>query len=76
MGFVAQAQIKPPDGIGRDVFTLAVGHMAPFNFELAGKTAYLINGSERFELTNITQRGNSIFLPVDVYNTVLPEANE
>ena len=71
MGFVAKAQTKPQDGVWRGIFTLAAGHMAPFNFELAGKTAYLLNGAERFELTNVTQRGDSIFIPVDVYNTVL-----
>ncbi|MFD2932646.1 TlpA disulfide reductase family protein [Spirosoma flavum] len=71
IGLVGQAQTKPQIGVWRGVFTLAAGHTAPFNFELTGKTAYLINGAERFELKNVTQRGDSIFLPVDVYNTVL-----
>ncbi|AUD01229.1 TlpA disulfide reductase family protein [Spirosoma pollinicola] len=71
VGLTVRAQVKPQAGIWRGVFTLAGGHTAPFNFELAGKAAYLLNGAERFDLKNVVQRGDSIFLPVDVYNTVL-----
>ncbi|WP_158552627.1 hypothetical protein [Spirosoma telluris] len=70
-GFTSQAQTKPKDGFWRGVFTLAGGQQAPFNFELRGKTAYLINGTERFELPGVHQRADSLFIPVDVYNRLL-----
>ncbi|GAB3024341.1 TlpA disulfide reductase family protein [Spirosoma pulveris] len=66
-----QAQVKPLAGFWRGVFAMAGGHTAPFNLELTGKTAYLLNGTERFELKKVMQRGDSLFIPVDVYNTVL-----
>lgn len=66
-----QAQVKPKDGFWRGVFTLSGQQEAPFNFELKGKTAYLINAAERFELKGVAQRGDSLFIPVDVYNRLL-----
>ncbi|QDK78039.1 TlpA family protein disulfide reductase [Spirosoma sp. KCTC 42546] len=70
-GFISLAQTKPKDGFWRGVFTMAGGQQAPFNFELKGKTAYLINGTERFELPGVHQRADSLFIPVDVYNRLL-----
>lgn len=68
---ISQAQTKPKDGFWRGVFTMAGGQQAPFNFELKGKTAYLINGTERFELPGVHQRADSLVIPVDVYNRLL-----
>ncbi|QMW03273.1 TlpA disulfide reductase family protein [Spirosoma foliorum] len=70
-GFSSEAQTKPKDGFWRGVFTMAGGLQAPFNFELKGKSAYLINGTERFELPGVHQQGDSLFIPVDVYNRLL-----
>lgn len=70
-GFLGQAQPKPLAGKWRGVFTLADGQQAPFTMELQGKTAYLLNGAERFQLNGVSQRGDSLFLPIDIYNAVL-----
>ncbi|MVM30838.1 redoxin domain-containing protein [Spirosoma sp. HMF4905] len=70
-GFSSEAQTKPKDGFWRGVFTMAGGLQAPFNFELKGKSAFLINGTERFELPGVHQRADSLFIPVDVYNRLL-----
>lgn len=65
------AQKSPKSGNWRGTFKLAGGQESPFNFELHGKTAYLLNGSERFELKGITQTSDSLFIPVDIYDAVL-----
>ncbi|GAB3323412.1 hypothetical protein GCM10027299_19630 [Larkinella ripae] len=70
-GFTAQAQTKPQDGFWRGAFTVSGGQEAPFNFELKGQAAWLLNGSERFELKGVTQKGDSLFLPIEVYDAVL-----
>ena len=51
-------------------------HAIPFIFEVTGQNPesiiiYLINGSERFPLKNITYRNDSVFIPVDLYDAVL-----
>lgn len=70
-GATIQAQTKPQDGFWRGTFAVAGGQEAPFNFELKGQTAWLLNGSERFELKGVTQKGDSLFFPVEVYDAVL-----
>lgn len=70
-GVSARSQIKPKDGFWRGTFAVANGHEAPFNFELKGQTAWLLNGSERFELKGVTQKGDSLFIPVDIYDALL-----
>jgi thiol-disulfide isomerase/thioredoxin len=70
-GAVAQAQTKPKDGFWRGTFVVSGGQESPFNFELKGQTAWLLNGSERFELKGVMQKGDSLFLPVDIYDAVL-----
>lgn len=67
----AQAQVAPQQGHWRGSFAFPAGQEAPFNFELKGQTAYLLNGSERFELKGVTQKGDSLFFPVEVYDAVL-----
>lgn len=66
-----QAQQAPENGAWRGTFKLVNGQESPFNFELQGKTAYLLNGSERFELKGITQKQDSLFIPVDIYDAVI-----
>lgn len=68
---LVQAQKAPKNGVWRGTFKVANGQEAPFNFELQGKTAYLLNGAERFELKGITQKQDSLFIPVDIYDAVL-----
>lgn len=68
---LSQAQTKPQDGFWRGTFALAGNQEAPFNFELKGTTAWLLNGTERFELKGVSQRGDSLFVPVDIYDALL-----
>lgn len=67
----SQAQKSPKNGYWRGTFKVANGQESPFNFELQGKTAYLLNGSERFELKGISQTNDSLFIPVDIYDAVI-----
>lgn len=68
---LTQAQVAPQQGVWRGIFTTASAQEIPFNFELKNTTAYLINATERFELKNVVQKRDSLFLPIDVYDAVL-----
>ncbi|RYU93534.1 peroxiredoxin family protein [Emticicia agri] len=70
-GLTAHSQTNPKNGNWRGTFNLANGQESPFNFELQGKTAYLLNGTERFELSGIRQTKDSLFIPVDIYDAVI-----
>ncbi|MFM7978898.1 MAG: TlpA family protein disulfide reductase, partial [Candidatus Fonsibacter sp.] len=67
----SNTQTQPNQGIWRGVFNFSTGQEVPFNFEIKDNTAYLLNGSERFELKGITQIEDSIFIPIDIYDAVL-----
>ena len=63
------------EGIWRGVFTVP-GNEIPFLFEVTGKTAdntsvFLINGEDRFQVKNITCKNDSVFIPFDLYDSVL-----
>jgi len=68
--------VKPlKEGLWRGVFTLP-GNEIPFAFEVKGKSAdsttvFLINGTDRFELKNITYANDSVSIPIDLYSSVL-----
>ncbi|GAB4030427.1 TlpA disulfide reductase family protein [Spirosoma jeollabukense] len=68
---ISLAQTKPQDGFWRGTFTLSGNQESPFNFELKGTNAWLLNGSERFELKGVSQKGDSLFIPVEIYDAVL-----
>ena len=68
---ISQAQVKPENGFWRGTFVLAGNQEAPFNLEINGSTAWLLNGTERFELKGVHQRGDSIVLPIAIYDAVL-----
>ena len=68
---VTKAQVAPKQGVWRGTFSLFEGKESPFNFELKGKDAYLLNASERFELKGVTQKGDSLFIPVEIFDAVL-----
>lgn len=68
---LAKAQQQPLNGYWRGVFTLAKGDTLPFNFEIKNQSVYLINASERFELTPFQQKGDSLKIPIDVYDATL-----
>ena len=71
-----QKEIKPmKEGLWRGVFTLP-GNEIPFVFEVKGEKpdstlVYLINGTDRFELKNITYINDSVSIPIDLYSSVL-----
>jgi thiol-disulfide isomerase/thioredoxin len=61
-------------GNWRGVFILP-GNEIPFSFEVKVKSpeslsVILINGSDRFELNNVTLRNDSVIIPVDLYSAV------
>lgn len=79
-GASALAQNTLPNGPYRGQFQTAAGPV-PFNFEVKGgdtpaPTAYLINATEREELTGVQQRGDrtqpdSVFIPIPLYDASL-----
>ncbi|HEY3390036.1 MAG TPA: TlpA disulfide reductase family protein [Prolixibacteraceae bacterium] len=63
------------EGLWRGAFTIP-GNEIPFVFEVKGQSAestsvYLINGTDRFELKNITYSNDSVTIPIDLYSSVL-----
>jgi len=67
------AQSFIPEGTWRGVFHQANGTEVPFNFEVKGKTTatgkiYLLNGDEHFETGQISQKGDSLFVPFDQFD--------
>ena len=70
------AQSFIPEGKWRGVFHLTNGTEVPFNFEVKGKSAatakvYLLNGEEHFETSQEVQKGDSLFIPFDQFDTEL-----
>jgi peroxiredoxin len=62
------------EGNWRGVFILP-GNEIPFSFEVKEKSpgsllVILINGSDRFELNNVTVQNDSVTIPVDLYSAV------
>src|SRR5665648_300293 len=63
------------EGLWRGAFTIP-GNEVPFVFEVKGKNAdstsvFLINGTDRFELKNITYSNDSVSIPIDLYSCLL-----
>jgi len=63
------------EGDWRGVFSLTENEI-PFLFEVSGQTpesaiVYLLNGTDKFPLKNITYRNDSVFIPIDLYDAVL-----
>ncbi len=67
--FAAQAQLQK--GKWRGVFTLKDGIESPFNFEVTEKSVFLLNGDERFELKGYRLIGDSVYIPIDIYDAAL-----
>ena len=63
------------EGDWRGVFSLTENEI-PFIFEVSGQTpesttVFLLNGTDKFPLRNITYRYDSVFIPIDLYDAVL-----
>ena len=71
-----QPSTKPlQQGLWRGGFTIGENEI-PFLFEAVGQTAelssvFLINGSDRFQLKNVSYKNDSVFIPIDLYDAVL-----
>jgi thiol-disulfide isomerase/thioredoxin len=67
------AQISLKSGIWRGVLMTSSGNELPFNFEVtidAGKQQLaIINGEERFKVTDIKQKGDSVFVQMPLFNS-------
>ncbi|MBD2702284.1 TlpA family protein disulfide reductase [Spirosoma sp. BT702] len=66
----AFAQGHLPQGPYRGLFHTAGGEV-PFNFEIKENTAYLLNANEREELKGIQLQGDSLFIPIPLYDASL-----
>ncbi|GAB3991975.1 hypothetical protein GCM10028807_23840 [Spirosoma daeguense] len=67
---LAVAQTHLPQGPYRGLFQTSGGEV-PFNFEINNNTAYLLNASEREELKGVLQKGDSLFIPIPLYDASL-----
>jgi peroxiredoxin len=69
----ASAQTKLKTGIWRGALTTKSGTEIPFNFDVkdtAGKQQLaIINGAERFKVTDITSQGDSVFIHMPLFNS-------
>jgi len=67
------AQSKLKTGIWRGVLTSPSGNNLPFNFDVTdvnGKQQIAIhNGAERFKVTDIRQKGDSVFIHMPLFNS-------
>ena len=67
----AQSNLK--SGIWRGALMSSSGNELPFNFEVttnAGKQQLaIINGEERFKVTDIKQQGDSVFIKMPLFNS-------
>jgi len=58
------------EGIWRGVYTIT-GNEIPFLFEVKANSVFLINGEDRFQAKNLVYRNDSVFIPFDLYDSVL-----
>lgn len=67
------AQTKLKTGVWRGALKTASGTDIPFNFDVkdvAGKQQLdIINGAERFKVTDVTTRGDSVFIHMPLFNS-------
>lgn len=69
----ASAQTKLKTGIWRGALTTKSGTEIPFNFDVkdtAGRQQLvIINGAERFKVTDISSQGDSVFIHMPLFNS-------
>lgn len=70
---LSSAQSKLKTGTWRGVLKTSSANELPFNFEVknvAGKQQLaIINGTERFKVTDIKQKGDSVFIHMPLFNS-------
>lgn len=69
----ASAQTKLQTGVWRGVLKNSSGHELPFNFEVSTAGGHqqlaVINGAERFKVTDIKTKGDSVFIHMPLFNS-------
>jgi len=67
------AQSKLKTGIWRGVLSSPSGNNLPFNFDVTGvngnQQIVIHNGTERFKVTDIRQKGDSVFIRMPLFNS-------
>ncbi len=70
---ISSAQSKLPIGIWRGVLKTATANDLPFNFEIKNvankQQLFILNGQERFKVTDIRQMGDSVFIRMPLFNS-------
>lgn len=70
---LSSAQSKIETGIWRGALKTSSGNELPFNFEVnnvaGGQQLVIINGAERFRVTDIKQKGDSVFIHMPLFNS-------
>ena len=73
---ITSAQSKLKTGTWQGALITSSGNELPFNFEVtdvAGKQQLaIINGTERFKVTDIKQKGDSVFIHMPLFNSKFP----
>ena len=71
--FSASAQTKLKAGVWRGVLTNSSRKELPFNFDVENIAGHqqltIINGAERFKVTDIKTRGDSVFIHMPLFNS-------
>jgi thiol-disulfide isomerase/thioredoxin len=69
----ASAQTKLQTGIWRGALTNSTGNVLPFNFDVTAIGGHyqltIINGDERFKVTDIKTKGDSVFIHMPLFNS-------
>ncbi|HEY4322708.1 MAG TPA: TlpA disulfide reductase family protein [Mucilaginibacter sp.] len=70
---IASAQTKLKTGIWRGVLQTSIGKELPFNFEVKDTAGHqhlaIINGAERFKVTDVKFKGDSVFIHMPLFNS-------
>ncbi|HVW15030.1 MAG TPA: TlpA disulfide reductase family protein [Mucilaginibacter sp.] len=70
---IASAQSRLQTGIWRGELKTKSGNLLPFNFDVQNATGkqilYIHNSSERFRVTDIREKGDSVFIHMPLFNS-------
>ncbi|GAC1307839.1 MAG: hypothetical protein NVSMB24_20540 [Mucilaginibacter sp.] len=71
--FNLSAHSKLQNGAWRGVLTNSSGSRLPFNFDVTGTPGHqqlaIINGAERFKVTDVKTKGDSVFIHMPLFNS-------
>lgn len=71
--FNVSAQSKLQNGAWRGVLKTSSGNELPFNFDVTGIAGHqqlaIINGTERFKVTDVKTKGDSVFIHMPLFNS-------